>query len=96
MADGEIIIDSKISLTNLNKSLKDMNTQIQKFGNGAGGTTTKTSSAFLKLGNVVKFVAGTLVAKAVGQFAKAGIQYNAEMQKYETALTTITKSHILK
>lgn len=92
MADGEIIIDSKISLTNLNKSLKDMNTQIQKFGNGAGGTTTKTSSAFLKLGNVVKFVAGTLVAKAVGQFAKAGIQYNAEMQKYETALTTITKS----
>lgn len=52
--------------------------------------TTKTATQTLK--GLGKIVAGIGIGKLASDFIKTGIQFNAEIEKYQTALTTLTGS----
>mgnify|MGYP003299894311 CR=1 FL=1 len=51
---------------------------------------TKSASSTLK--NMTKLIAGLGIGKMASDFIKTGVQYNAEIEKYQTALTTLTGS----
>lgn len=92
MADGDIVIDTKINLTQLNQNLKDINAKVAEFGKETVDNNEKAGKSFSSLGNVAKAVLGTVAVKAFTKFAKAGISFNAEMEKYSTAMTVFTGS----
>ena len=52
--------------------------------------TTKTATSTLK--SIGKLVAGIGIGKLASDFIKTGIEFNAEIEKYQTALTTLTGS----
>lgn len=51
---------------------------------------TKSASSTLK--NMTKLITGLGIGKMASDFIKTGVQYNAEIEKYQTALTTLTGS----
>ena len=52
--------------------------------------TTKSATSTLK--NIGKLVAGIGIGKMASDFIKTGIQFNAEIEKYQSALMTLTGS----
>lgn len=52
--------------------------------------TTKSATSTLK--SIKKLVAGIGIGKMASDFIRTGIQFNAEIEKYQTALTTLTGS----
>lgn len=52
--------------------------------------TTKSATSTLK--SIGKLVAGIGIGKMASDFIRTGIQFNAEIEKYQTALTTLTGS----
>ena len=66
---------------------KGFDNGLQKIDKKAGGLG---SSLQVALGNIISNLAG-IAAQGLKQVASAGITYNAQIEKYQTALTTLTK-----
>lgn len=66
---------------------KGFDNGLQKIDKKAGGLG---SSLQVALGNIISNLAG-MAAQGLKQIASAGVTYNAQIEKYQTALTTLTK-----
>lgn len=78
---GTLTYTTNINIENFNAGLQ----QIDKKSKGLG------NSLQVALGNIISNLAQTAVS-GLKEIAKAGVSYNAEIEKYQTALTTLTGS----
>lgn len=85
---GEVRYKAKIDTSNLDGEIKKTESKL----GGLDTSTEKTSSKFSSIGKVgvtaLKGIGVAAVAAATS-VAKMGIEYNAQMQQYQTAFTTM-------
>ena len=78
---GSFAIDTKMKTDGLSEGLND----VKEKSKGIGGTLQ------VALGNLMADLT-TMAVSGLKEIATAGISYNAEIEKYQTALTTLTGS----
>lgn len=78
---GSFAIDTKMKTDGLSEGLND----VKEKSKGIGGTLQ------VALGNLMADLT-TMAVSGLKQIAQAGVQYNAQIEKYQTALTTLTGS----
>lgn len=92
MADGTLIFDTKIDTSNYEKGLNNMkrnaDNSSQEFDQGIEGN----KKSLLSLSNVAKLVGSYLSVNLFKEAITTGVQYNAQIEQYQVALTTLTGS----
>lgn len=78
---GSLNYDTKMDTKGIDKGLNDVDKKAGKLG----------TSLQVALGNLMADL-GRMAAQGLKEIAKAGVEYNAQIEKYQTALTTLTGS----
>ena len=78
---GSLNYDTKMDTKGIEKGLDDVDKKSGKLG----------TSLQVALGNLMADL-GRMAAQGLKEIAKAGVEYNAQIEKYQTALTTLTGS----
>lgn len=81
MIAGSLNYDTKMDTKGIDKGLNDVDKKAGKLG----------TSLQVALGNLIADL-GRMAAQGLQEIAKAGVEYNAQIEKYQTALTTLTGS----
>lgn len=89
MADvGEVRYKAAVDTTGIDKDIQNAESKVSKFGSALGKIGSAGATAIKGIGTA--FVGLTSAAAAgVAAVAKVGIEYNAQMQTYQTAFTTM-------
>lgn len=89
MADvGEVRYKAAVDTTGIDKDIQSAESKVSKFGSALGKIGSAGATAIKGIGTA--FVGLTSAAAAgVAAVAKVGIEYNAQMQTYQTAFTTM-------
>lgn len=89
MADvGEVRYKAAVDTTGIDKDIQNAESKVSKFGFALGKIGSAGATAIKGIGTA--FVGLTSAAAAgVAAVAKVGIEYNAQMQTYQTAFTTM-------
>lgn len=78
---GSLNYDTKMDTKGIDKGLNEVDKKAGKLG----------TSLQVALGNLIADL-GRMAAQGLKEIAKAGVEYNAQIEKYQTALTTLTGS----
>ena len=78
---GSLNYDTKVNTDGLNQGLNE----VEKKSKGTG------QAVAFAMGQIIADLAKT-AAHALSEIGKAGVEYNAQIEKYQTALTTLTGS----
>ena len=81
MIAGSLNYDTKMDTKGIDKGLNEVDKKAGKLG----------TSLQVALGNLIADL-GRMAAQGLQEIAKAGVEYNAQIEKYQTALTTLTGS----
>lgn len=81
MIAGSLNYDTKMDTKGIEKGLNDVDKKSGKFG----------ASLQVAIGNIIADLA-RIATDGLKEIAKAGVEYNAQIEKYQTALTTLTGS----
>lgn len=95
MADGSVTIEVTLTKEQLEKGLKSLKSDLNNLEKPASSTSQKIANGFDTIGK-----ASTKAGKALTlglttplvALATAGVKYNAQLEQYKTALTTLTGS----
>lgn len=95
MADGSVTIEVELTKEQLEKGLKSIKTDLNDLEKSTTKISDKLSKGFDKIGNVAESAGKKLtlgLTTPIAALTTAGIKYNAELEKYQSALTTLTGS----
>ena len=85
MSDGKVTIDTTLNSSGVDKGLSETSAKMKASFSGM-------SKSIISLGTLIKATLGVALVKGLKALVTTGVQYNAEMEKYQTALTTVLGS----
>ena len=95
MADGSVTIEVELTKEQLEKGLKSIKNDLTDLEKTSKNIGDKISNVFNNIGNMATNTGKKLtlgLTTPIAALTTAGIKYNAELEKYQTALTTLTGS----
>lgn len=95
MADGSVTIEVSLSKEQLKKALQQLESDFNQLENKTNKISEKVAKGFDSIGNAATKAGKSLtlgLTTPLAALATAGVKYNVQLEKYNSALTTLTGS----
>lgn len=92
MSDGKVVLDAEVNSKGVDKGLGETSEKVKTSFKKMDNSFNSVGKSIISLGTAVKVALGAALVSGVKNLTTAGIKYNAEMEKYQTALTTVLGS----